>query len=49
MKLRMLSSNVRGANDKEKRKVIKSLIRLQRVDVVCLQEELFMIKNRMTK
>ncbi|RVW70583.1 putative ribonuclease H protein [Vitis vinifera] len=38
MKLRLLSWNVRGANDSSKRKVIKALIRSQRVDVFCLQE-----------
>ena len=38
MKLKILSWNVRGANDGAKRKVIKSFIKMQRVDVVCLQE-----------
>ena len=38
MKLRILSWNVRGANDCEKRKVIKVLIKGQKVDLVCLQE-----------
>ncbi|RVW45209.1 hypothetical protein CK203_067527 [Vitis vinifera] len=38
MKLKILSWNVRGANDRNKRKVIKALIRSQKVDVVCLQE-----------
>ena len=38
MKLRLLSWNVRGANDSSKRKVIKALIRNQRVDLFCLQE-----------
>ena len=38
MKLRLLSWNVRGANDYEKRKVIKALIKDQKVDLVCLQE-----------
>ena len=38
MKLKILSWNVRGVNDKNKRKVIKALIKLQRVDLVCLQE-----------
>ena len=36
MKIRLLSWNVRGANDKDKRKIIKSFIKSQRVDVVCL-------------
>ena len=38
MKLRILSWNVRGVNDPEKRKVIKNFIRMQRVDMICLQE-----------
>ena len=38
MKLKILSWNVRGANDRNKRKVIKALIRSQKVDLVCLQE-----------
>ena len=38
MKLRILLWNVGGANDCEKRKVIKALIKDQKVDLVCLQE-----------
>ena len=38
MKLHMLTWNVRGANNCDKRKVIKALIRKNRVDLVCLQE-----------
>ena len=38
MKLRILSWNVWGANDSSKRKVIKVMIRSQRVDLFCLQE-----------
>ena len=38
MKLRLLSWNVRGANDSSKRRVIKAVIRSQRVDLFCLQE-----------
>ena len=38
MKIRILSWNVRGANDIDKRKVIKSVIKSNKVDVVCLQE-----------
>ena len=38
MKLKILSWNVRGSNDRNKRKIIKALIRSQRVDLVCLQE-----------
>ena len=38
MKIRILSWNVRGANDSDKRKLIKSIIKSNKVDVVCLQE-----------
>ena len=38
MKIKILSWNVRGANDNEKRKIIKSVIKSNKVDVVCLQE-----------
>ena len=38
MKLRILSWNVRGSNDKGKRKLIKDVIKSQKVDLVCLQE-----------
>ena len=38
MKLRLLSWNVRGANNSSKRKVIKVVIRSQRVDLFYLQE-----------
>ena len=34
----MLYGNVRGANDSDKRKVIKVLIKKNKVDLVCLQE-----------
>ena len=33
-----MSWNVRGANDSDKRKIIKVFLKTQRVDVVCLQE-----------
>ena len=38
MKLKIISWNVRGVNDPDKRKVIKNFIRTHRVDLVCLQE-----------
>ena len=38
MKLKLLSWNVWGANEKVKRKIIKSFIRNQRVDLMCIQE-----------
>ena len=38
MKIRLLSWNVRRANNCDKRKVIKALIKKNRVDLVCLQE-----------
>ena len=38
MNLIILIWNVRGANNRNKRKIIKSLIKDHRVDLVCLQE-----------
>ena len=38
MKLYLLTWNVRGANNCDKRKVIKALIKKNRMDLVCLQE-----------
>ena len=38
MKLKLFSWNVRGANNLNKRNVIRNVIRSQRVDLVCLQE-----------
>ena len=38
MKIKIISWNIRGANDRDKRKVIKALIRSQKADLVCLQE-----------
>lgn len=38
MKLRILSWNIRGADDSDKRKVIKALIKSSKVDLVCLQK-----------
>ena len=38
MNLKLLSWNVRGANKSTKRKVIKSVIRKQKVDLFCIQE-----------
>ena len=38
MKLKLLSWNVRGANDNNKRKGIKALIRDQKANLVCLQD-----------
>ena len=38
MKIRMLSWNVRGANDSDKRKVIKALIKENKLDLIFLQE-----------
>ena len=36
MKLKLLSWNVRGTNNLNKRNVIRNYIRAQRVDLVCL-------------
>ena len=38
MKLKVLSWNVRGVNDRSKRKIIKTFIRNQNVDLLCIQE-----------
>ncbi|RVW27976.1 hypothetical protein CK203_094127 [Vitis vinifera] len=38
MKLKVMSWNVRGANDSSKRKIIKAFTRNQRVDLLCIQE-----------
>ena len=38
MRIRIVSWNVRGANDREKRKLIKDAIKTQKADLVCLQE-----------
>ena len=38
MKIKILSSNVRGLNEGEKRKLIKLVIRSQKVDLVCFLE-----------
>ena len=38
MKIKIISFNVRGVNESDKRKVIGNFIRAQRVDLVCLQE-----------
>ena len=47
MKLRILSWNVKGANDCEKGNVIKALIKGQKVDLVCLQETKMQEMSRM--
>ena len=36
MLIRILSWNVRGINDEDKRRVVKAFLRIQRVDLVCL-------------
>ena len=38
MKVNIISWNVRGVNDPDRRKIIRNFIRNQRVDLVCLQE-----------
>ena len=38
MRLRILSWNVRRVNDRDKRNLIKNVIKTQKVDLVCLQE-----------
>ena len=41
MKIKLFSWNVRGANNPDKRKIIRNFIRTQRVDLVYLQETKF--------
>lgn len=41
MKLQIVSWNVRGINERNKRKIIKSLLHSHYVDLVCLQERRF--------
>ena len=38
MEVKIISLNVRGVNDSDKRTFIGNFIRAQRVDLVCLQE-----------
>ena len=38
MKLKIMTWNVRGVNDLDRRKIIRNFIWYQRVDLVCLQE-----------
>lgn len=38
MKFKILTWNVRGLNDRDKRLAVKAVLRRARVDVVCLQE-----------
>ena len=38
MNLKLMSWNVRGANDVNKRRIIKSMVRKQKVDLMCIQE-----------
>ena len=38
MKIRIVSWNVRGLNEKNKRMIIRAFIRAQKVDLVCFQE-----------
>ena len=38
MNLKLMSWNVRGANDSNKKKLIKSFVRKQKVDLLCIQE-----------
>ena len=37
MNLKLMSWNVRGANDVNKRRIIKSVVRKQKVDLMCIQ------------
>ena len=46
MKIKMISWNVRGLNDPQKRLVVKNLLREWKCDVVCLQETKIASMNR---
>lgn len=46
MKIKILSWNVRGLNAREKRVVVKSLLKEWKADVVCLQETKFSVVSR---
>lgn len=46
MKIKIISWNVRGINDKDKRKIIKSLICSQKADFVCFQETKVQLLSR---
>ena len=46
MKIKMISWNVRGLNDPQKRLVVKNLLREWKCDVVCLQETKIVSMNR---
>ena len=48
MKIKIISWNVRGVNDPDKRRVIKSFLRSNRVDLVCLQETKVQQMNNVT-
>ena len=48
MKIKILSWNVRGVNDPDKRRVIKSFLISNRVDLVCLQETKVQQMNNVT-
>ena len=38
MKIKILSWNVRGLNDREKKRMINSIVRAQKADLVCFLE-----------
>ena len=38
MKLKIMLWNVRGVNNRDKRKILKAFIRSKKADIVCLQE-----------
>ena len=46
MRIKILSWNVRGVNDKDKRKVTKAMVKSHKVDVVCLHETKVQEMNR---
>ena len=46
MKIKMISWNVRGLNDPQKRLVVKNLLREWKCNIVCLQETKIASMNR---
>ena len=46
MNLKIVTWNVRGLNDREKRLQIKNLIKMWRADVICLQETKMELMSR---
>ena len=46
MNIKILSWNVKGVNDSSKRKLIKSVVRKQKVDLFCIQETKMQVMSK---